>query len=98
MGKRVTEENLGAWKTPENIKLGSSENDVIKAYGKPSSQEQVVSQTHRHVIQGYRPWDKLPVIAEKTMLYNDPKGDDLSAAEFGIRGGKVSYIWLSDEE
>jgi hypothetical protein len=98
MGKRVTEDNLSAWKTPENIKLGSSENDVVEAYGKPSSQEKIVSQTHRHIIQGYRPSDKLPVIAEKTMFYNDPKGDDLSAAEFGIRGGKVSYIWLSHEE
>jgi hypothetical protein len=39
MGKRATEDNLDAWKTPENIKLGSSENDVMKAYGKPSSQK-----------------------------------------------------------
>ena len=98
MGKRVTEENLGAWKTPEDIKLGSSEADVIKAHGKPSSQEIIVSQTHLHVIQGYRPSDKLLAIADKTMLYNVPEGDDLSAAEFGIRGGKVSYISLSYSE
>ncbi len=98
MGKQATENKLDAWKTTENIKLGSSENDVVKAYGKPSSQEKIASQTHRHVIQGYRPSDKLPVIAEKTMFYNDPKEDDLSAAEFGIRGGKVSYIWLSHNE
>ena len=98
MRKQLTEETLDAWKTQENIKLGSSENDVLKAYGKPSSQEKIVSQAYRHVIQGYRPLDKLPIIADKTMFYNDPKGNELSAAEFGIRGGKVSYIWLSDDE
>lgn len=98
IGKRTTQENLAAWKTPENIKLGSSENDVLKAYGKPSSLETTVSRNHRHVIQGDRASDKLPAIADKTMFYNDPKGDDPSAAEFGIRGGKVSYIWLSDDE
>jgi hypothetical protein len=98
MGKRITDDKLDSWKTPENIKLGSSENDVVKAYGNPTSQEKIASQTHRHVIQGYRPSDALRVIADKTMFYNDPKGDDLSAAEFGIRDRKVSYIWLSHNE
>jgi hypothetical protein len=98
LGKQNTKENLGSWKTPENVKLGSLEDDVIKAYGKPSAEVTADIQAHRHVIQGNRPSDKLPIIADKTMFYNSPNGDDLSAAEFGIRHGKVSYIWLSDNE
>ncbi len=98
MKKGITEDDLGAWMTPENIKLGSSENDVIKAYGKPSSQEKIVPQNHRRMIQGIRPSDHLPAFAEKTMFYRNPDWDDLRAAEFGIRDGKVSYIWMSHDE
>jgi hypothetical protein len=95
---QVTSGGLNAWKTPEGVKIGSSEDDVIKAYGKPSSEDKVNSQTYRFAIRGYRPTDKVPMIANKMLLYNDLTGDSLNAAEFGIRSGKVSFIWLSRNE
>jgi hypothetical protein len=98
MGKRVAADDFGAWETPEGIKIGSSEDDVIKAYGKPSSEDKITSRAYRSLIRGYRHSDTLPVIPEKILLYNDATGRDLSAAEFGIRNGKVSYISLSHNE
>jgi hypothetical protein len=98
MRKQVTTDDLNAWKTREGVKIGSSEDDVIKAYGKPSSEDKINAQTYRFAIRGYRPTDNVPMIADKMMLYNDSTGDNLSAAEFGIRSGKVSFIWLSHNE
>jgi hypothetical protein len=49
----------------------------------------------------HRREDKLPQIGdvgEKRMFYNGDVATDLSAAEFGILSGKVSYIWLSHNE
>src|SRR5947209_7646838 len=37
------------WKTDKGIELGSSEADVVKAYGKPSSQEKVNLQDPRYI-------------------------------------------------
>jgi hypothetical protein len=98
MRSQATTDDLRTWTTREGVKIGSSEDDVIKAYGKPSSENKVDAQTIRFAIRGYRTTDKVQMIAEKMMLYNDAAGDDLSAAEFGVRNGKVSFIWLSHNE
>jgi hypothetical protein len=99
--KKQTTEDLGAWTTREGIRLGSPEADVLKAYGKPSAEFKVDSKIYQLRIRGHRREDKLPQITdvgEKRMFYNGDVTTDLSAAEFGIRGGKVSYIWLSHNE
>ncbi len=90
--------DLRAWKTPEGVRLGSSEEDVLKAYGKPSRQDALASKTpndYAELIRGYRKGDKVPGMGEKSLFY---AGKDLQRAEFGIRNGKVSYIFLSSEE
>ncbi len=97
-GKRVTTEDLSAWKTPEGVGIGSSEDDVIRTYGKPPSESKIDAQDYRFAVRGYRPSDPKPNIGEKSLLYNDLTGDDLRAASFSIRNGKVSSIWLSNED
>jgi hypothetical protein len=99
--KKPTPDNLGAWMTGEGVRLGSPEADVRRAYGKPSEEIKIDSKIYQVRIREHRNEDKLPQlgeIAEKLMFYNGDTSDDLSAAEFGIRGGKVSYIWLSHNE
>jgi hypothetical protein len=93
-----TAADLGAWKTPEGIGLGSSEEEVRKAYGKPSSDDKLGPQTYRTRIKGFRPEDRHPDMGERSLFYNGDVTTDLSAAEFGVRNGKVSYVWLSYNE
>jgi hypothetical protein len=99
--KKVTTDNLNKWATKEGVRLGSPETDVLRAYGKPSSELKLDSGIFRLRIRGHRPEDKLPQVGdvgERRMFYNGDVTNDLSAAEFGIRDGKVSYIWLSQSE
>ena len=98
MPKAVTRDNLNAWKTPEGVGIGSSEQDVLKAYGKPSDRKIIDWLTYRFVIRGYRPNDGDLSLGDEYLFYNGDTDNDLSAAEFGIRKGKVSYVWLSDSE
>jgi hypothetical protein len=99
--KKVTSDDLNAWATKEGVRLGSSEADVLRAYGKASSELKVDSGIFRLRIRGHRSEDKLPQlrdVAERRLFYNGDAATDLSAAEFGIRDGKVCYIWVSHNE
>jgi len=94
----TTKNDLHGWKTPEGIGLGSSEEEVLKAHGKPTKVEEAASSgwgEYAELIRGYRKGDKVPDIGDKTLFY---AGQELQRARFGIRNGKVSYIFLSDEE
>ncbi len=96
MPTALTADNLNAWKTPEGIGLGSSEQDVLHAYGKPSREGKPDSKTYRELVKGYQKGDTLPDIGDKELQYGaGPAVGDLSLAKFGMRNGKVSYIWLS---
>jgi hypothetical protein len=93
-----TRSDLHAWKTPEGIGLGGSEEDVLRTYGKPSKVAKPGSKTaseYAELIRGYKKGDRLPDMGEKTLLYD---ARELGGAEFGIRDGKVLYIWISNEE
>jgi hypothetical protein len=91
-----TTDNLNGWKTPEGIGLGSSEQDVLHAYGKPSREGKPDSKMLRELIEGYQKGDTLPDVGDKELQYGaGPAVGDLSLAKFGTRNGKVSYIWLS---
>jgi hypothetical protein len=97
--KRLTPNLIRAWKTPEGIGLGSPEEDVLKAYGTPSAEkkldaEKPIRET-KGLIAGYRAGDKQIRIGDKVVIYG-PR--ELQAADFGIRDGKVSYIWLKDSD
>jgi hypothetical protein len=109
---QITSDDLQSWKTPEGIGLGSSEADVLKAYGRPPSQDKIVPWnetpsakgivTERFIyslrIRGYQGGEKGPSVGDKRLFYNSSDYEDPSAAEFGIRKGVVSYIWLSINE
>jgi len=97
--KRITPNGLDAWKTPEGIGLGSSEEDVVRAYGTPSAEKQLDAQKPiletKGLILGYRAGDNQPRIGDKIIIYG-PR--ELQAVDFGIRDGKVSYIWLKESD
>ncbi len=99
--KRVTTDDIYAWKTREGIGLGSSEADVLKAYGKPSSTGKVDTTNPRAIrlmVVGYRSGDNIPEIGDKMLSYHGDLSQDLSTAGFGIRDGKVCWIDLSMNE
>jgi hypothetical protein len=97
--KRVTPSRLDAWKTPEGIGLGSSEEDIVKAYGIPSAEKKLVAQKPmreiKGLIAGYRARDEQARTADKVIIYG-PR--ELQAVDFGIRDGRVSYIWLKNSD
>ncbi len=96
MATASTADNLNRWKTPEGIGLGSGEQDVLHAYGKPLREGKPDSKTYRELVKGYEKGDTLPDLGDKELQYGaGPAMGDLSLAKFGIRNGKVSYIWLS---
>lgn len=99
MHERITTNSLRAWKTPEGIGLGSSEDDVVKTYGTPSAEKKLDAQKPileiKGLIAGYRKGESQPRVADKVIIYG-PR--ELQAADFGIRDGKVSYIWLKDSD
>jgi hypothetical protein len=92
----VTQEDLRAWKTPEGVGLGTAEEDVLKAYGKPPRQWKIEAKVARDKIAGLRDTDELPNLGDKLLFYY---GTEFSSTiEFGIRDGKVSYISFYDRD
>ena len=85
---------------------------MIKAYGDPSVQIPINEASSnasgkadtpesiaRLRIRGFRKGDKNSKVADRRLFYGpDANSDDLRAAEFGIRDGKVSWIFLSRNE
>ena len=94
MPEIATKEDLRAWQTPEGIGLGSSEEEVLKAYGNPPREWKIDAKIAREKIRGLRNGDQLPAVGEKLFFYY---GNEFgSTTEFGIREGKVSYISFYD--
>jgi hypothetical protein len=97
---QITRDDLLAWETRQEIGLNSSENDVVNAYGTEFYKEALLQTDEnmmKFLIRGYRPDDKSPPIGEYTISYSGAE-DDLRLAEFCIRSGKVSCIFLSRNE
>lgn len=94
---QVTSDEVAAWKTDKGIGLGSSREDVMKAYGKPSSMESIGTD-YRAIIQGAPAHSKRKPEVGTTVLGYRGASDDLNAAYFGIRDGKVAWISLSKNE
>jgi len=96
MPEIVTREDLWVWKTPEGVGLGTAEEDVLKAYGRPPRQWKTESKVVRDKIRGFRDGDELPNLGDKLLFYYGTEFS--STAEFGIRDGKVSYISFYDRD
>jgi hypothetical protein len=103
MVTQVVSNDLPAWGTEDDIRLGSSVEEVVKAYGKPSREDRIEGTAYRWVIQGdYLVWEnrytnKARSKREDTVLVY-ASSRDLRTAEFGLRGGKVAWIFLSNSE
>ena len=97
--KGLTTRNLRDWKTPEGIGLGSSEAEVVKAYGAPTATKKLDAQKPiveaKGLVAGYRTGDTRSNVGEKLLIYG-PR--ELQQLDFGIRNGKVSYIWLKESD
>ena len=93
----LTSRNLSAWKADKGIGLGSSEIEVLNAYGTPSKKHPVDARSYRWVIQGDRcPDDRRSERGDYVLVYEG--ADDLRTAEFGMRNGRVAWIFLSRNE
>lgn len=90
----ITKSDLREWKTPEGVGLGSSEEEVVSAYGKPLGTGHPSAETWGP-IRGHKKGDKVPDMGEKWLGYGS---NELEKVQFGIRNGKVSYIFISNEE
>jgi hypothetical protein len=95
--QRVTSEDLLTWKADKGVGIGSTEDDVLKAYGKPSRQDKIDRKGYRWVIQGdHSALEERRERGNRVLVYN--VDDDVRAAEFGIRDRKVAWIFLSQNE
>jgi hypothetical protein len=94
---------LSEWRTEKGIKLGSTTQEVLKAYGQPTEDIKISGTDYRWIIQGdylvkeNRYTDrKRPEIGDRALAYKI--SDELRSATFGIRNGKVVWIYLSNSE
>ena len=99
---QVTRAELKKWKTPEGIGLESTVKDIRAAYGKPSSERGIDETDYDWIIHGGlkdAPYasKKKQEIGETMLLYVGA-ADDLSVTKFGIRQGRVVWIFLSNDE
>jgi len=99
---QTTSDELTMWKTDKGIGLGSSVEDVRKAYGKPSEEDKIEGTKYRWVIHGdfkngHYSEDAKPELGEAVLVYRGG-ADDLRTSDFGIRNGKVVWIVLSKNE
>lgn len=70
----------------------------MKAYGKPSAIDRIYSRDARLIIPGdSRPNVAHPELGQTLWRYSGAD-DDLRTASFGIRDGKVAWIFLSHDE
>jgi hypothetical protein len=94
----LTKEELPEWKTEKGIKLGSSVQEVLKAYGRPSKDAKIVGKDYWYVIHREYSYvkDKSPEIGDRVLVYSHPYG--VPSAAFGIRKRKVVWISMSNEE
>jgi hypothetical protein len=93
-GSSASTEALG-WKTSESIGLGSSEEEVIQAYGKPSSAYSVTPVAMAGFVEGYdAKTSHLPIRGLKVVTYY--VDDPITEGSFLIRDGKVAAIRLAN--
>jgi hypothetical protein len=93
-----TSADLAAWRADKGIGVGTTEVDVLNAYGAPSRRDEVGGRAYRWVIQGdHSPSEKRSELGTHVLVYGGAH-DDLRTAEFGIRDGKVAWVFLSANE
>jgi hypothetical protein len=93
------------WKTPEGIGIGSTLNEVLQKYGKPSFQMPINTSWARDVIANPRGLDLSRVyIGDLRIVYScfasETEGclNDSRGTEFGFSKGKIIWIQVSNGE
>jgi hypothetical protein len=83
----ASKDEIGAVELSDTSSLKSSEKELAKAIN--------AKNCCKYMLRGFRQGDPLPNAGEKSLSY---EGKELMRTTFGIRGGKVSFIWISDAE
>jgi hypothetical protein len=89
--------SFSTWKTERGIGLGSTMNEVKKAYGIPFEQNTVEGSSFSWVIRGEESDNYKKLVGNMVLTYRSNE-DDLRVACFGIRDHKVVWIFLSNNE
>ncbi len=97
----ITSAVIRDWKTKEGIGLGSKKEDVLKTYGKPSSDDKITGNKYRWIVDGDYQNDHYtikhpPDRGEEVLYYDSP--DSLFVAAFGLHNGIVTWIYFSEDE
>ncbi len=97
---QITNDDLAGWKTEKGIGIGSTRGEVVAAYGKPSFVEAITGNDFRGLIRGSSPGHSGVArrkIGDTSLNYRGAD-DELKSTFFGIRDGKVVWIFMSDNE
>ncbi|MGA2085621.1 MAG: hypothetical protein ABSG60_08895 [Terracidiphilus sp.] len=94
-----TQEAIGKWKTKEGIGLGSTKQDVLRTYGKPSEDNLIKGDLYRGIIvgdfrNGHYTIKPKPDIGEEVLEYSAT--DTLLSAGFGLHNGIVIWVVISE--
>ncbi len=93
-----------AWRTPEGVGIGSTKQAVLNAYGQPQFSHNEALKPGPDEIAGMRDSDQIQIdLGDSSYVYScmiDEKHgcDDLRAAQFGFKRGRVIWISISDSE
>jgi hypothetical protein len=97
----VSPESIAKWKTKEGIGLGSTKQDVLRIYGKPSEDNEIKGNLYQSIIvgsfqHGIFTIKPKPDIGDEVFEYTEK--DSLLTAEFGFRKGIIIWISISKNE
>jgi hypothetical protein len=86
------------WKAERGIGIGSTEREVVAAYGRPSREDRIIGNAYRWVVHGGMPLaEKIPNRGSRVLVYRGAS-DDIRTAEFGLSDGRVAWIFVSCNE
>lgn len=93
------------WKLPDGIGIGSTKDEVLRAYGKPVLVSELEKKSDLGVVAGIQEAGTSKVsVGDSSFLYNcSPSeasacSDDNRAAQIGFRDGKLVWVRLSNSE
>jgi hypothetical protein len=101
-GAAETKEDFREWKTPGGVGIGSSEEQVLTLYGKPTKSKAADSDTYASLFP-----DQVTKsiaeeqVGERVLLYNGVLAgleNSWTSARFGIRDKKVIWILLTIDD
>jgi hypothetical protein len=98
-----TSANLSAWKTEKGIGLGSSMDDVRRAYGTETARHTIEGNDYLWIIQGTSPLNNqrskaLHAELGDTALVFEGSKSDLKSTTFGFLHDRVIWIAMSKNE